>query len=74
MKNVSKIAKQIISRTLSNLPSIKVDFSKIKRKTLELEKEITNFDGDDATWETIEKWKPSAEEIIKSIEDLMEKI
>ena len=74
MKNISKIAKQIISRTLSNLPMIKNDFSEIKRKTLELEKAITTFDGNDTSWEAIEKWKPLAEEIIKSFEDIMEKI
>ena len=75
MKNVIKIARQIIvSKTLTNLPSIKVDFSTVKRKIESLESEISSFRGEDTTWEVIESWKPSIEEIIRNLEDIEEKL
>jgi hypothetical protein len=74
MKNISKLAEQIVSKTLTNLPSIKVDFSTVKKKIEKLEKGISTFNGDDSSWETIENWKPLAEEIIQDLESIMEKL
>lgn len=74
MKNINAIAQQIISRTLTDLSSIKVDFSTIKKKVEKLEKDVTTFKGDDTSWEAIENWKPLAEEIIRDVEDVMEKL
>jgi hypothetical protein len=74
MKNINIIAQQIVSRTLTDLPAIKTDFSTIKRKIEKLEKDVTTFNGDDTSWEAIENWKPLAEEIIRDLEDVMEKL
>ncbi len=76
MKNVVEIAKLIIANSVSNLSLIKSDFSEIKKKTLDLEKAITTFNGDESelSFKKIEEWKPLAEEIIESIENMMEKM
>jgi hypothetical protein len=74
MKNIIKLAKHIICKTLTNLPSIKVDFSVVRKKIDKLENGISTFNGDDESWEKIENWKPLAEEIIQDLEDIMGKL
>jgi hypothetical protein len=69
MKNVNKIANAIV-----NLSTIKSDFVLIKRKLNELEKGITSFKGESISWESIEVWKPLAEEAIEKIKGIMEKV
>ena len=70
MKNIEKIAKQIISSETY------VDFFNIKKKLGELEKQIEHFDKTEpnASFHLIEEIKPLGQEIIQDIERVLESV
>jgi tetrahydromethanopterin S-methyltransferase subunit G len=70
MKNLDKIAKQIISSETY------IEFFNIKKKLEELEKQIEHFDKTEqnAKFHLIEEIKPLGEEIIQDIEKVLENV